>query len=138
MNWLSKISPEWSLRLALGLTYLYSGTDLIRHPTAWHWALPYWMKQIIISVVSLNNYLRIQGAVEIILALVLIAWFLKPKIVFWVALISTLEFLVILVLALAPWSEVNFFFTFRDIGLSGGSFALFLLLRENPSLNPQP
>jgi len=119
-----RINPEWSLRVSLGVMYLYSGIDLVQHPTAWHWALPYWLKQFIGNFLELNTYLRLQGAVEIIFALVLLAWFLKPVFVTWVAALSTLEFAVILVLAFIPWSEAIFLITFRDIGLFGASLAL--------------
>ena len=128
MNLLNKIQPEWALRLGIGVMYLYSGQDLIRSPRAWIWALPYWLRQMISGVISVDVYLRIQGGVEIIMALVFFAWFLKPTLVKWIALLSTLEMAGILVLAFLPWSENNFLITFRDIGLLGGSLALFLLL----------
>ena len=128
MNFFSKISAEWSLRLGIGIMYLYSGFDIVAHPTAWHWALPYWLAQIIRSVVPIDTYLRFQGSVEILMALCLIAWFLKPQIVKWVAFLSTLEMAAILVLAFLPWSETNFLITFRDIGLLGGSLALTAML----------
>jgi hypothetical protein len=133
MKLLQKIKPEWALRIGLGLTYLYSGSDLIIHPTAWYWALPYWLKQTITSVVPLNTYLQIQGSIEIIFALILLAWFVKPKIVYWVAVIASLEFSIILLLALIPWSEANFLVTFRDIGLLGASAALASTLKQKVS-----
>ena len=130
MKFLQKISPEWSLRLAVGLTYLYSGQDIIRHPTAWIWALPYWLRQMITAAMPLDVYLRIQGSLEIIFALALLAWFLKPRIVYWVAMVSALEFFIILLLAFFPWSEANFSITFRDIGLLGASLALVSILER--------
>lgn len=138
MNFFKKISPEWALRLGIGVMYLYSGQDLIFSPTAWHWALPYWLRQAITSVVPIDSYLRIQGAAEIALALVLLAWFLGPKWIKWAALISTLEMAGILALAFIPWSETNFSITFRDIGLLGGSLALFCLLVEKEERATQP
>lgn len=137
MNSSEKISPEWSLRIFTGLMYLYSGQDLLRHPTAWLWAIPHWLKQIISSVIPLITYLQIQGVVEIAIALVFLAWFLKPKIIKYAALLSTLEMAAILILAFTPFSETNFSFTFRDVGLLGGSFALFLILREGRGRVPQ-
>jgi hypothetical protein len=130
---LKKISPEWSLRLTLGLMYLYSGIDLIRHPTAWHWAIPYWLKQLVSSVLPLNTYLALQGGIEILFALVFFAWFLNLKVVKLTALLASIEFLVILILAFLPWSEANFLITFRDIGLLGASSALYLLLVRRPN-----
>ena len=130
MNFLSKVSPEWSLRATLGAMYLYSGQDLIRHPSAWTWAVPFWLRELIGKFVPLHGYVRFQGAVEIVFALVLLAWFAKPVFVRWVALLSTIEFAGILALAFIPWSEANFLVTFRDIGLLGASLALFLVLHN--------
>ena len=134
MNYLSRMSPEWVLRIGIGVMYLYSGFDLLAHPTAWHWALPYWLAQIIRSVVPIDTYLRFQGSVEILMALCLLAWFLKAQIVKWVALLSTLEMAAILVLAFLPFSETNFLITFRDIGLLGGSLALTAMLFQKDEI----
>ncbi len=38
-NFLNKITPEWALRAGLGVMYVYSGIDIVRHPTAWYWAV---------------------------------------------------------------------------------------------------
>lgn len=133
---LQKIKPEWPLRLGFGIMYLYSGIDLIQHPTAWHWALPYWMREIITSSVSLNTYLQAQGMVEIVFAFVLLAWFLPRRAVWMAALLSVLEFAAILALAFVPFSEANFLITFRDIGLLGGAFTLLLLMSRHDTGMP--
>ncbi len=133
MSFLQKVHPEWVLRITLGLTYLYSGQDLIRHPTAWVWALPYWLRQGIAAIIPLNTYLQIQGIIEILFAIVLLSWFLRTAIVRAVALFSVLEFGAILILAFFPWSEPNFSITFRDIGLLGAALALYGLLSNNSS-----
>ena len=85
----------------------------------------------------IDAYLQFQGVVEIMFALVLLGWFLKPKLVKWVALLSTLEFAVILFLAFVPWSEANFLITFRDIGLLGGALALVSLLARKENIPSQ-
>ncbi|HEY4497376.1 MAG TPA: hypothetical protein VJC20_01305 [Candidatus Paceibacterota bacterium] len=121
----------WSLRLGFGIMYLYSGYDLIAHPTAWHWAVPLWLRTTIMYAVDLNTYLQFQGAIEIVFAVVLLAWFLKPIWVKWVAFLSVIEFGAILFLAFLPWSEANFLITFRDIGLLGGAIALVIISRTN-------
>lgn len=128
MDFLKKLSPEWSLRIGFGVMYLYSGQSLINNPTAWKWAVPFWLRKLIETVVPLETYLKIQGAGEIFLALILFAWFLKPKIVKWAAALSALEMAGILLLGFIPFSETNFFFTFRDIGLLGGAVALTTIL----------
>ncbi|MBI2034089.1 MAG: hypothetical protein HYT13_03270 [Candidatus Liptonbacteria bacterium] len=130
MKFFSKISPEWSLRLGFGIMYLYSGSDLIRHPTAWYWALPLWFKNLITSAVSLETYLRFQGIIEIVFAIVLLGWFFKTAIVKIVALLSVLEMAGILAFAFLPWNEANFLITFRDIGLLGGAVALLAILSK--------
>ena len=125
-----RISPELPLRLGLGLVYLYSGINLISHPTAWVWALPYWLRSLIDAVIPLKWYLQIQGGIEIVFAIVFLTWFLPRGIVRIVAFLSTLEFLAILILAFAPFSEANFLITFRDMGLLGASVALMLLITK--------
>jgi len=118
---------EWSLRLSLGLTYLYSGFDLFMHPTAWVWAIPFWLRELIGSVVSVTDYIKFQGLTELVLAIILLSWFMPRKIVKWIALISTAEFVAILALGFMPWNATNFTTTFRDIGLVGASLALYFL-----------
>jgi hypothetical protein len=82
-------------------------------------------------MVGLETYLRVQGASEIILAIVLLCWFLPRKIGAIAGLIAGLEMLAITVLVGLDA------ITFRDIGLVGAGFALFLLLWNEPSRNPQ-
>ena len=128
MSFLTKINPEWPLRIGFGVMYLYSGSDLIRHPTAWYWALPLWFKNLITSAISLNTYLRFQGIIEVVFAIILLGWFFKRATVKIVALLSSLEMALILAFAFIPWSEANFLITFRDIGLLGGAVALLTIL----------
>jgi hypothetical protein len=133
---MKKLTAECTLRLGFGIMYLYSGFDLLQHPTAWHWAIPYWMRQMVISVIPLNTYLRVHGAIELILAACLLAWFLKPRIVKYVAAIAALEMAGILFLTFVPFSAQNFLVTFRDIGLLGGLIALSLILFEKDKPTP--
>lgn len=128
MNLFKKINPVWALRLSFGIMYLYSGSDLIQNPKAWTWALPFWFKQLIARFTPVETFLKFHGTVEILLALALMAWFLKPSIVKIVAAVSALEMASILFLAFVPWSETNFLITFRDIGLFGGAITLLALL----------
>ena len=131
MNFLRKINPEWPLRLGLGFMYLYSGTDIIRHPTAWHWAIrpvinlvPASFQATLGSQNFLNRFLAFQGTIELILAFLLLAWFLPKKIAKSAAVIIVLEMAAILLLI--PVDSI----TFRDIGLLGASFALLLILAK--------
>ena len=129
MNYLSKLTPEWSLRVGLGVMYLYSGIDIVRHPTAWFWAVrpvfkwfPSGMQASLTQPSFMKNFLVSQGLIEIIFALVLLCWFLPKKFVKLVAALITLEMAGILFLI--PIDAV----TFRDFGLLGGGLALFLIL----------
>ena len=104
-KFLSKITPEWALRAGLGAMYVYSGIDIIRHPTAWYWAVRPLLKWFPASVQAnlgqpemLNRYLVFQGIVELVLAILLLAWFLPKFLARWSALITTLEFAAILLL----------------------------------------
>ncbi len=136
-NFLSKISPEWSLRIGIGVMYFYSGFDIVFHPTAWHWALPYWFGQLIQKVMPIDTFLRVHGGAEFLMGLCLLAWFLKPPFLKWIALLSTLEFAGILALAFLPWNGNNFLITFRDIGLFGGSLALTAMLFRKDMMNKE-
>lgn len=137
-NFIKKINPEWPLRLSLGLMYLYSGMDIIRHPTAWYWAIrpviklaPVSFQALLGSQGFLNKYLVFQGAIELILAFLLLAWFLPKKIVKFAAFLTSLEMAAILIFI--PIDSI----TFRDIGLLGAAFTLFIIL-SNLSDNERP
>lgn len=138
-KFLSKITPEWALRAGLGVMYLYSGIDIIRHPTAWFWAIrpilkwfPAGMQASFGQSAFMKKFLMSQGVLEIIFAVVLLAWFLPKKYTKWVAGLTALEMAAILFFI--PIDAV----TFRDFGLLGGGLALFLILNggfKGTSLN---
>jgi len=61
MNSLQKKLPEMALRLGLGCTFLYSGLDLIRHPTGWYWAvwpLPAAIQNLMNATIGIDQYLK--------------------------------------------------------------------------------
>ncbi len=123
MKFLQNIHPAWPLRLGLGTMYLYSGIDIIRHPSAWTWAIPPWFGDIVTTFMPIEQYLHIQGGSEIALAAIFLLWFLPRKVVTVAAAISCVEIAGILLLA--PFSQ--FLITFRDLGVLGASATLFLL-----------
>lgn len=111
--------------------YIYSGVDIIRHPTAWFWALrpllkwfPASMQLVLGTPEVMTRYLFLQGTIELILAFILLAWFLPKFLTRWAALITTLEFAGIILLI--PIDAI----TFRDIGLLGAALALWLILLD--------
>ena len=134
MSFTNKLSPAMFLRLGLGFMFLYSGFDIVSHPTAWAWAvrgLPSFM-QSMIDTFGLETYLRLQGASELVLAVALLAWFLPRKVGAIAGLIAGLEMLAITILV--GLDAV----TFRDIGLVGAGFALFLMLWNDSIPSPAP
>ena len=129
---ISKLTPEWALRTGLGVMYLYSGIDILRHPTAWFWAVrpilkwfPTGMQTTLSQPAFMKKFLMSQGAIEIIFAVVLLVWFLPKKYAKWIAGLTALEMAGILFLI--PIDAV----TFRDFGLLGGGLALFLILKRD-------
>ncbi|HEY4479433.1 MAG TPA: hypothetical protein VI981_03715, partial [Candidatus Paceibacterota bacterium] len=74
-----------------------------------------------------EQYLRAQGAVELIFVVVLLAWFIPRKYVFAVASLIFVEMLSILILVGIKGD------TFRDIGLVGAALALMVLLKKKSS-----
>lgn len=136
-KFLSKITSEWSLRVGLGVMYLYSGIDIVRHPTAWFWAVRPILKWFPASMQAtlgqpdfMKKFLISQGIIEIIFAIILLAWFLPKKYARWVAGLTTLEMAGILFLI--PIDAV----TFRDFGLLGAGLALFLILNGGLKVSP--
>jgi hypothetical protein len=129
-KFLARISPELSLRAGLGVMYLYSGIDILRHPTAWFWAVrplfrwfPDSMRATFTQPEFMKNFLLSQGVIEIVFALILLAWFLPKKYAKYVAGFTALEMAAILLLI--PLDAV----TFRDFGLLGGALALYLIMQ---------
>ncbi len=127
---ISKIGPEWALRLGLGAMYVYSGVDIIRHPTSWFWAVRPLLKWLPVSIQAslgapevMTKYLVFQGIGELALAFIFLAWFMPRYIIKWAALLSVIEFVGILIVL--PIDAI----TFRDIGLLGAFVALWSILR---------
>lgn len=133
MNMAHTRFSEWSLRLGLAGTYLYSGLDLVRHPTAWHWAvrsLPDFF-QSMINAVGIDRYLQLQGVSELVFAAVFLAWFLPQKIVRIVAALTALEMLAIILMV-----GINNSGVYRDIGLFGAATGLFFFIRSTAHAMP--
>ncbi len=123
MTILRKINAEWVLRFSLGAMYLYSGIDIVRHPSAWTWAirdLPIFINEPI-TAFGVEKFLYIQGIGEIILAILLLLWFMSKKVVKYAGLLSAIEMAAIVLLVGVDAV------TFRDIGLIGAGLALFLI-----------
>jgi uncharacterized membrane protein YphA (DoxX/SURF4 family) len=119
-------SVIWALRLSLAAVYIYSGLDIVRHPTGWYWAiraLPDSIENIINSI-GVDTFLRIQGSIELVFAAVLLAWFL-PRV--WVRIISLFITIQMISILLLVGVRAD---TFRDIGVLGAGLSLFLALKR--------
>ena len=128
MGIIRNIQPELPLRLGLAATFLYSGLDLLRHPTSWHWALnpvlnkmPASIKALIETDIGINTFLQIQGGIELVYVLLLLTWFLPKKILMATAFVISAEMLGIVLL-----TGVDAI-TFRDFGLLGAGIALYVI-----------
>ncbi len=125
MNFLQKINPAWALRLGLGLMYLYSGFDLFYYPSHWYGFVPQWFSRAIMPFLSTEIYLRIQGAGEIVIGLLFLAWFSGVWGVRAAALLAVFEMAsILLFVGIDP-------ITFRDIGLLGATLALLVISFQN-------
>ena len=135
MNSLQKKFPEWTLRLGFGFLFLYSGLDLLRHPTGWYWAvrpLPAAIQNLINTSIGIDQYLRMQGIGELIFAVVFFAWFLPRRIVKIVSLLVALEMAAILLLVGVGGD------TLRDIGLLGAALARFFIQKSHHGTDITP
>ncbi len=119
------MKPEAPLRVGLAATYIFSGIDLVKNPTAWHWAinqalvnLPDFFSTFVNETIGVNTFLKVQGVGELILAVLLLTWFLPKKILQPLAAFITVEMFFILVL-----TGIDYY-TFRDLGLLGAGLAL--------------
>ncbi len=119
-----KIKPEWVLRIMLGVMYIYSGFGLLANPDEWLGFAPQWFVRGVEAIMPFSSYLRFQGFIEIFFVIAFFVPFIPKKYTRVAALLSTLEIVGILVLG---GIDV---ITFRDIGLLGASFTLFLLLNN--------
>lgn len=133
MNFFQKIRPEWPLRLGLGFMYLFSAYDMWTHPTAWYWALrplPQFLQIIINNQIGIDNYLKLQAAGELLLAILFLVWFLPRRVTHYAVGFAALE--MFLIVSLVGINAI----TFRDIGLLGAALALFIILfRQNKQFN---
>jgi len=123
LNLLQKFTPQFFLRLGLGAMFVYSGSDILLHPTGWIWAirgLPVAFQNAI-NAVGVVNYLRVQGAGELLLAAAFLGWFLPFWTVRSAALLAAIEMAGILLFVGVDAQ------TFRDIGLFGAAMALWIL-----------
>jgi len=123
-------SPEWILRVSLGVMYLYSGFDIMARPDIWEGFIPDWLYNGLGSDATVSLFLKAQGAIELGIALLFLAWFLGKWGVRLAAMLAAVEMALILVL-LGVDSV-----TFRDIGLLGAALALFQLSTE-PKPTPE-
>ncbi|MBI2056222.1 MAG: hypothetical protein HYT37_02485 [Candidatus Sungbacteria bacterium] len=124
-NFIQKLNPMWTLRLGLGLMYLYSGYDLFYNPQHWYGFIPRWLSQFITPFMSIESYLRLQGTGEFIIGLLFLAWFSGTKGVRIAAALAVLEMAGILLFVGID------LITFRDIGLLGGAIALLIMSFQN-------
>jgi len=115
------LEPIAIIRLTLGAMYLYSGTDIVLHPTAWHWAVMQTPEFVIniVNKIGIDLFLTAQGWTEIFFGVVFILWFLPKALVRLSAFLSALQMAVIL--ALVGIDGV----TFRDIAVLGSALAIY-------------
>ena len=116
------ISPQWPLRIGLGLVYCFSGYSILTNTAAWLGFVPGWFSQML-SPLSLNTLLQVQGGAELLMGLLLLVWFTPRWLVRIVAALAMIELATIL--AVVGLDTI----TFRDVGLLGGAMALYILLQ---------
>lgn len=126
MDFWKNIKPILPLRIGLGLMYIYSGFSLLSHPERWLGFLPQWFLSLLNLAMTTENYLRIQGAVEMAVGFIFFLWFIKNMNILRGAVIfSVLEMIFILVFVGID------LVTFRDIGLFGAAMSLLIASKEN-------
>ena len=121
MDIFQRVGAQRFLRIGIGLMYLYSGFDLMLKPYHWYAFLPQWFSSFLRPLLAQETYLRMQGAAEIIIGIIFLAWFMPRYLVRAVAFLSAMEMALILIfVGVDP-------ITFRDLGLLGASLAILSL-----------
>ncbi len=121
MDFLKKIHAEFPLRVGLGFMYLYSSYDIFYHTQNWKGYIPEWFFHLVVPVMSIDLYLKIQAVGEFAIGLLFFAWFLGKWGVRVAAILSSVEMAAILLMV----GIDNIIF--RDLGLLGASLALLII-----------
>lgn len=131
MKFSEKALAAWVLRIGLGFTNLYAGIFLILDPPRYYRYLPEWFLGALPPAISVDIFLRAQGVMELLVAFMLISWFLGKGWVRTATILYALEMsLIIVFIGVDP-------VTFRNVGLLAGAIALlFLVLKKEPASVP--
>lgn len=71
-----RISARFLLRLGFGISYLYSGSDMFLHPSRWYGFMPPWFSRDIIRAgFTVDDFLKFQGTIEVIVGILFLFWF---------------------------------------------------------------
>ena len=117
---MNRIPVEWPIRIGCGFVNLYAGYFLVTDPARYYKFVPSWLGNIANSVASVDVYLKVQGVGELVVAIVLLGWFL-PKA--WVRVAAcTLAVEMFLIVIFIGVDSV----TFRNVGLLGAALSIVL------------
>lgn len=117
--------PEWCLRAGLAITYFYSGYHMVLDPASAVGFVPVWFSRAVSVFMPIESYLWLQGAGELVVALVLVLW-ITPR-----AAVTIIAALMVLQLSLILLFTGLDVVTFRDAGLIGAALALFFVSRSH-------
>ncbi len=120
----------WILRVGFGLSYLYSGSNMFFVPRHWYGYMPQWFSRTIIDVgFTVDQFLKLQGAVEMAMGVLFLAWFINGQ-TRWNSVLHIVYMGVavqMLLILLLSGIDPN---TFRDIVLLAAAVALLLMSRK--------
>ncbi len=109
---------DWVLRLGLAFAFLYPPLNALGDPNAWIGYFPQFTRGIIDDTLLLHVF----GVVEVIIA----AWILWGKYVFWPAAAASA-----MLVGIVVFNPSEFQVIFRDLSIA--SIALYLAIRHFPS-----
>lgn len=119
------MKAQVSLRLGLGLTYIYSGLSLLRSPVDWVHFVPDYLLNSFNEIATIEKLLQFQGLGELMLGALLLLPGFKPRLVYILSVLGAVH--VALILFIGRIDIV----TFRDMGLLGAWVALAFIIKEN-------
>ncbi len=115
---MNRIPIEWPIRLGCGFVNLYSGYFLLTDPARYYSFVPEWLASMTNSIASVDAYLRLQGAGEVVIAIILLGWFF-PRVFLRVAALALVLEMTLIVLFIGVDSV-----TFRNVGLLGAALSI--------------
>ena len=114
------------LRFGLGVMFFYSGYQTVADPmirSDLFRGLPSFF-DIVLNIIPLEVWFRLLGILELVIAVLFLAWFLPKKTVFWAGLVATVDVAILLAVFGLSYNTVPY------VGILGAAVATTLFYKK--------